>query len=116
MRACLRHEVTYVELDQPELMMHWGGLKRRKRLRPTHLLVKWDRDEPETEWTLRHVYLMGNHVFKGSTLSMGKTLFENNRLHPDHWDDETPDWVYELVDQSHPVPEWQRISKMMGIS
>lgn len=101
MRVTARHEVTFHDLEQPDLMVHWGTGSRRKRLRPETLLVRWDRDVGITEWQLSHVYLMGRHVRRGSSLWFGSRLFERGR-----WveTEMTPQWVKELVERSAPFP------------
>jgi hypothetical protein len=105
--------VYFRELEQPDLMIQWGGHKKRKRLRPGTLKVDWKRDDSRNEgqWRLHHVWLMGSYVHASTSSSISTTLFER-----DTWAQHTPDWVYALVDQSHPVPEWQRVSQVMGVS
>lgn len=98
MKTSGRLEICFHELDEPDLMVYWGTSKRRKRLRPRTLMVKWDQRIGTDHWRLWHVWLMGEMVREGSAQSISTTLYERAT-----WAKDTPDWVKALVDQSMPV-------------
>ena len=96
MRVSASHEVTFHEVEEPDLMVFWNSTKRRKCMRPTALLVKYNQVIGTSEWKLWHVYLMGNYRGWG----IGVTLYEG---HEAKWDSVTPDWVHLLVERAHPI-------------
>lgn len=98
MKTSGRLEVIFHELDRPDLMIFHGSKKRRKRLRPESLMVKWDQCIGTDSWRLWHVFLMGELVRDGSNASGAVTLFERGK-----WAEVTPEWVKGLVDQSMPT-------------
>jgi hypothetical protein len=96
MRVSGEFDVFYHELDQPDMMVFWNSSKRRKRMTPTSLMVKYHQVIGTDEWKLWHVYLMGNYNGWG----IGVTLYQG---HEGKWDAQTPDWVHPLVERAAPV-------------
>lgn len=107
MRTSATLKVYFHDLEQPDLMITWGGHKRRKRLRPESLLVEWDQLSGSSTWHVAHVYLMGAYVHANSHCSISTTLYEHDgprwKDSGGTWSDITPEWVKELVDACMPT-------------
>lgn len=99
MRTSADFKVYFHDLDQPDLMVQ-GGKKgaRRKRMRPETLLVQWSQKIDKDTWQLWHVYLMGRYVHAQSSTWISMNCFD--RL---TWDENTPEWVRELVGKFMPM-------------
>lgn len=102
-----RH-IIWEEGDElpPEIMTHWGNQKKRKRMQPTSLVIKWLRRDG-SDWELREVYLFGNQVHKTNSNSFIHHLFQ--RRGP-VWAEasahevaaDIPEYAWMHIAQSHP--------------
>lgn len=97
MRKHMTHEVMYLDLECPEMMVQWGSGPRRKRVKPRHLTVSYDR-RPGEDWQLHSVYMGADRVHKSASFGLGVSFFHCGR----EWKYAPPSWMEELVEDAKP--------------
>lgn len=95
MRVHETHEVMYLDLDYPEMLIRWGG-PRRKRVKPRAMTVTYRRDS-DSDWKLRCAYLGCDRVHKIAKFGLGIFLYDFGE-----WRHSAPDWVHELIESAKP--------------
>lgn len=81
----------------PAYWSQWGGFKRRVRLQPQSVIVKWKR-EGRGEWLLWSVWVGGRRVHKQANQGISETFWDSSGERMP-----LPEWLASVVDSTRPT-------------